>query len=135
LVIASIVLYANILVNVMKPVNMKTSNNIISDWLDKYGNPEIEKQVEKEIEYINKIEMLKSKIKDYCKTHKMKFEKYIVGGFIASKLVDVKAGMEYKPGTNRLISIPIKKIGSKIIYRKFICYSDGDIVDFGIIQN
>jgi hypothetical protein len=114
---------------------MKKSNNIISDWLDKYGDHEIDKQVEKEIEHINKIEMLKSKIKEYCKTHKMKFEKYIQGGFIASKLVDVKAGMEYKPGTDSLISIPIKKIGSKIVYRKFICYSDGDIVDFGIIQN
>ncbi|MCH8536116.1 MAG: hypothetical protein LAT51_13680 [Flavobacteriaceae bacterium] len=114
---------------------MKKSNNIITDWLDKYGNPEIERQVEKEIEYINKIEMLKSKIKEYCKTHKMKFKKYIDGGFVASKLVDVKAGMEYKPGTDRLISIPIKKIGSKRVYRKFICYSDGDIVDVGIIQN
>jgi len=28
----------------MNLVNMKKSNNIISDWLDKYGNPEIEKQ-------------------------------------------------------------------------------------------
>ena len=29
---------------------MKKSNNIISDWLDKYGDPEIDKQVEWEIE-------------------------------------------------------------------------------------
>ena len=29
---------------------MKKSNNTISDWLKKYGNPEIEEQVEKEIE-------------------------------------------------------------------------------------
>ena len=36
---------------------MKKSKNIISDWLDKYGKPEIEKQVEKEIEYINKSKM------------------------------------------------------------------------------
>lgn len=29
---------------------MKKSNNTISDWLKKYGNHEIEEQVEKEIE-------------------------------------------------------------------------------------
>jgi len=129
----SIAHYVITLVNVMKPVNMKKSNNNISDWLDKYGNPEIEKQVEKEIEYINKIEVLKSRIKDYCKTHKMKFEKYIDGGFIASTLVDIKAGMEKNLHTGKLISIPIRKIGSKRVFRKFICYSDGDIVDNGII--
>ena len=112
---------------------MKKSNNIISDWLETYGNPEIEKQVEKEIEYINKIEMLKSKIKEYCKTHKLKFEKYIEGGFIASRLVDIKAGMERNLHSGNSISIPIRKIGSKRVSRKFICYSDGDIVDDGII--
>ena len=119
----------------MNLVNMKKTNNIISDWLEKYGNPEIEKQVEEEIKYINKIQMLKSKIKEYCKTHKLKFEKYIEGGFIASKLVDIKAGMERDLHSGKLISIPIRKIGSKIVYRKFICYSDGDIVDDGIVQN
>lgn len=30
---------------------MKKSNNIISDWLEKYGNSEIDKQVEGEIKY------------------------------------------------------------------------------------
>lgn len=119
----------------MNLVNMKKSNNIISDWLRKYGNPEIEKQVEREIEHINKVEMLKSKIKEYCKTHKLKFEKYIDGGFVASMLVDIKAGMESLPGTNKIISMPIRKIGSKRVYRKFICFSDGDIVDDGVIQN
>ena len=29
-------------------------NNIISDWIDKYGDPEIEKKVKKELETINK---------------------------------------------------------------------------------
>lgn len=29
---------------------MKKTNNIISDWLNKYGDPEIDKLVEKEIE-------------------------------------------------------------------------------------
>ena len=79
--------------------------------------------------------MLKAKVKEYCKTHKLKFEKYIDGGFIASRLVDVKAGMEYIPGNDKLISIPIKKIATKRICRKFICHSDGDIVDNGITFN
>lgn len=116
----------------MNLVNMKKSNNTISNWLEKYGNPEIEKQVEEEI---NKIEMLKSKIKEYCKNHKLKFEKYIQGGFIASRLVDIKAGMECNLHSGKLISIPIRKIGNKRVYRKFICYSDGDIVDDGVVQN
>lgn len=29
---------------------MKKSNNTISDWLNKFGDPEIDKKVEKEIE-------------------------------------------------------------------------------------
>jgi len=29
---------------------MKKSNNMISDWLDKYGDPEIDKKVEEELE-------------------------------------------------------------------------------------
>ena len=37
---------------------MKKTNNTISDWLDKYGDPEIDKQVEKEIEYINNKHMI-----------------------------------------------------------------------------
>ena len=119
----------------MNLVKMKKSKNIISEWLEKYGNPEIEKQVEEEIKYINKIEMLKSKIKEYCKTHKLKFEKYVEGGFIASRLVDVKAGMERDLNLGKFLSIPIKKIGTKRVCRKFICYLDGDIVDDGIIQN
>ena len=105
----------------------------MSDWLDKYGNPEIEKEVKKEIEHINTTEMLKSKIKEYCKTHKLKLEKYIKGGFITSRLVDIKAGMENDLNSGRLISAPIRKIGSKRVSRKFICYSDGDIVDDGIV--
>jgi hypothetical protein len=111
---------------------MKESNTMISDWLEQYGNPEIEKQVEKEIEKINLIESLKTKIKNYCKDNKLKFEKYIQGGFIASKLMPIKAGMEYNINTGNVVSFPIRKIGKKRIYRKFICYSDGDIVDDGV---
>ena len=76
-----------------------------------------------------------NEIKEYCKIHKLKFEKYIEGGFIASRLVDIKAGMERVLHSGELISIPIRKIGSKRISRKFICYSDGDIVDDGIVKN
>ena len=55
---------------------MKTENNIITDWLEKYGNPKIEKQVEREVKMINKKEILNLKIKEYCKIHKLKFIKY-----------------------------------------------------------
>ena len=119
----------------MNLVNMKKSKTTISDWLEKHGNLEVKKQVEEEIKYINKVEMLKLKIKEYCKTHKLKFEKYIDSGFIASRLVDIKAGMERDLHSGKLISIPIKKVGSKRVYRKFVCYSDGDIVDNGVVQN
>ena len=84
---------------------------------------------------MNLVKMKKSKIKEYCKTYKLKFEKYIEGGFIASELVDIKAGMERDLYSGKLISIPIKKIGSKRISRKFICYSGGDIVDNGIVKS
>ena len=33
---------------------MKKRNNIISDWLDKFGDPEIDKKVEMKLEKINK---------------------------------------------------------------------------------
>jgi len=32
--------------NVVNKTKMKKSNNIISDWLDKYGGPEIDKEVD-----------------------------------------------------------------------------------------
>jgi len=69
-------------------------NNMITDWLEKHGNPEIDKQVEIEAEIINTKVMLKVKIKDYCKTHKLKFIKYYNNGFLASSKVYVKAGMK-----------------------------------------
>ena len=37
---------------------MKKSNNIISDWLDKYGDPEIDKKVEEELERMTNKEIL-----------------------------------------------------------------------------
>lgn len=111
---------------------MKKSKNTISDWLEKYGDPEIERQVEREIEHIIKIENLKSIIKQYCKTHKLKFEKYIKGGFIASRLMHIRAGMEKDIHSGKFISLDIREIGKKRVYRKFITYSDGDIVDNGL---
>lgn len=74
---------------------------------------------------------LKNGIKQYCKTHKLKFEKYIQGGFVGSYLVPIRAGMEIDIHTGKYISLPIREIGKKRVYRKFICYSDGDIVDNG----
>jgi hypothetical protein len=63
-------------------------NNIISDWLDKYGDPEIERKVEKEAEYINNVE-------NYCKRNNLKFEKYVEGGFVASSLNSLKEIRKY----------------------------------------
>ena len=101
----------------------KVKNNIISDWLEKYGNPEIDKQVEKELEHIEISIMLKGKIKEYCKYMGIKFIKYHEKGFIASNNISVKAGMEF----------PLRKIGTKTIYREYLCYKNGDIVDNGIL--
>lgn len=66
-------------------------------------------------------------IKKYCKEHKMKFEKNTDFGFIASILVGVKAGMERDLYTGKLLSIPIKKIGTRRVYFDMHTSSDGDI--------
>ena len=51
---------------------MKKSNNIISDWLDKYGDPEIDKKVEEELERMTNKEEPKHEIEEmydlYCKS-------------------------------------------------------------------
>jgi hypothetical protein len=47
---------------------MKKSKNIISDWLDKYGDPEIDKKVEEELERMtNKEESKQDFTKEYEK--------------------------------------------------------------------
>ena len=70
---------------------------------------------------------MSNKVKEYCKYHKLKFEKHTDYGFIASQLVDVRAGMEYNVTNGDIISSPIKKVGSKRMYTQFICSTDGDI--------
>ena len=114
---------------------MKTEGNIITDWLEKYGNPKIEKQVEREAEIINTKEMLKLKIKEYCKIHKLKFIKYYNNGFLASSKVDVKAGMKKVLGVYKFEHFDIRVIGQKEITRHYLCYSDLDIVDNGIFNH
>lgn len=109
--------------------------NMITDWLEKNGNPEIEKQVEREAEIINTKEMLKVKIKDYCKFHKLKFIKYYNNGFLASSKVDVKAGMKKVLGVDKFEHIDIRVIGQKEIIRHYLCYSNLDIVDNGIFYH
>jgi poly(3-hydroxyalkanoate) synthetase len=106
-------------------------NNIITDWLSQYGDPEIEKRVEREAEHINRVEDLKKGIKNYCEIHKLKFEKYIQGGFLASCLIPIKARMGVDIHSGKFIFSPIREIGKKRICRKFIAYLDGDIVDGG----
>lgn len=66
-------------------------------------------------------------IKRFCKEYKMKFEKQTDFGFIASILVDVKAGMERDIHTGKILSMPIKKIGTRRVYFDMHIYSDGDI--------
>ena len=114
---------------------MKTEGNIITDWLEKYGNPKIEKQVEREAEIINTKEMLKLKIKEYCKIHKLKFIKYYNNGFLASSKVDVKAGMKKVLGVDKFEHFDIRVIGQKEITRHYLCYSNLDIVDNGIFNH
>lgn len=70
-------------------------------------------------------------IKTYCKTHNLKIEKYINGGFVASCWVTIKAGMEIDIHNSKFISLPIRGISKKKVFRKFIYFSDGDIVDDG----
>jgi len=86
----------------------------------------------KELEMTNKSEM-KSRVKEYCKNYKLKFEKYTNDGFIASNLVDVKAGIETDLHTGKIVSVPIRVIAKKRIYWSFLYYLDGDIVENGIV--
>jgi hypothetical protein len=78
------------------------------------------------------LETLRTRIKNYCKDHKLKFERHIQGGFIASRVIPIRAGMEYNIHTGNIISFPIREFCKKRVCRRFICYSDGDIVDDGV---
>ena len=78
---------------------------------------------------------MKTEIKKYCKNFNLKFVEMINSNeFITSQKVNVFAGMEFLPGTGKLISIPIKKIGSKLVYEKHLCFGDGDIVGNGKVN-
>ena len=101
----------------------------------KNGNPKIEKQVEREVDIVKTKEMLKLKIKEYCKIHKLKFIKYYNNGFLAYSKVDVKAGMKKVLGVNKFEHLDIRVIGQKEIIRHYLCYSDLDIVDNGIFYH
>ena len=114
---------------------MKTEGNMITDWLEKHGDEEINKQVEKEAEIINKKEMLKNKIKEYCKIHKLKFKKYYKSGFVASSKIEIKAGMKKIIGTDKFEHYDIKVVRIDEILRHYLCYSDLDIVDNGFFNH
>jgi hypothetical protein len=78
---------------------------------------------------------VRNNVKEYCEKFGYKLEKIInENEFITSKKVDVKAGMKYLLGTDKLISIPIKKIGVKLVFEKHLCFSDGDIVVNGFLN-
>jgi hypothetical protein len=70
-------------------------------------------------------------IKKYCKYHKLRFEYNNDKGFIASKIIPIRAGIEIDIHTGKIISLPIKTIAKQRIFRSFLTYNDGDIVDNG----
>ena len=74
-------------------------------------------------------------INNYCKRHNLKFERLTNEGFIASSKSPVFAGMEYNLYNCKIISIPLRKIGTKKVFTLFTCFDDGDIVDSGRIEN
>jgi hypothetical protein len=64
---------------------MKKSNNIISDWLDKFGDPEIDKKVEMELEEMIKerhYQIIDEVYKNYL--NEWTFEKYPNDGSVYS---------------------------------------------------
>lgn len=113
---------------------MKRESSAITEWLDKHGSPEIEEQVNRELEHIDLSAKLSGIIKAYCKIHKLKFIKYFDRGFIARQLVHVRAGMKVLPGTDKYEHMDIRKIGTRYTYTHFLIYKDGDIVDNGQID-
>tara|TARA_R110000803_G_scaffold74974_1_gene139241 strand:- start:154 stop:396 length:243 start_codon:yes stop_codon:yes gene_type:complete len=78
---------------------------------------------------------MNTNIKEYCKFHKLKFNRPTSTGFIASKLIPIKAGMEINLNTGNCVNIPIRIIGKKRIYSRFKIYPDKDIVSDGIYNN
>ena len=109
-------------------------NNILDQWLSKYGNKEIESIVEKQAHemYIETID--KIKVRQYCKRFKIKFGKWHENGFIGSYRKPIFAGLQYDYIAHNYVSIPIKKIGYKRIFEQFECHRDGDITSNGIIN-
>ena len=67
-------------------------------------------------------------IQQYCKDNKITFVKYTAKGFISKFRVAVRAGMKHDIHTGNMISIPIKKIGSKVVYYNHILLSNNDII-------
>lgn len=70
---------------------------------------------------------MKRQAQAFCKEYKLKLVEMTSIGFVASKAMPIKAGMETDINTGRLISIPIRKIGTKHILQNFMIHSDGDI--------
>ena len=81
-----------------------------------------------------KSELLKAKIKDYCKIHKLKFIKYHENGFLASSRHNIKAGMKKVLGIDKFEYFDLRTVAKKEVTRSFLCYSDLDIVDSGVIS-
>jgi len=84
---------------------MKDSNEI-SDWLDQYGNPEIEKKVQEKLKKINTME--KSRFKEVCVLD-ICFPDYFTGYHLPVLAVSVWHGI-----TNEEVSNGIKEEVSSI---------------------
>lgn len=72
--------------------------------------------------------------KEFCKNLKLKFHRDVKGGFIASSLVPIRAGIENNLISGRILHHGIKTIGKRRVYRKYIIHADGDISHGPVIK-
>jgi hypothetical protein len=93
---------------------MKKSNNIISDWLDKYGNPEIDKKVEMELEKITK-EIYNKFIDDAYKNYGDSHTTFLNGFTMVKPMVHSKETFINECKSNEKFA---KKWGVKITERE-----------------
>lgn len=93
---------------------MKKSNNIISDWLDKYGNPEIDKKVEMELEKITK-EIYNKFIDDAYKNYGDSHTTFLNGFAMVKPMVHSKETFINECKSNEKFA---KKWGVKITERE-----------------
>lgn len=100
-------------------------NNIITDWLDKYGNPDIENEVNKTFAKFERAERIAKK---YCKSNRVKLEDIRGSFFIYSIIVKRRVGGKINGSDTTYKSY---KDWDAVKHRTaFLCkvYDDGDVV-------